>query len=144
MAHYFTDEDVSLIKVAGNIGSLSAEPVAIGTTRTGQNDTVVEYYVSSDGNTAYRKYASGWKEFYTIHNVTVIGIADVTLPDGFFSKILNVEILPHSGTENTTIYISKYYVTSTLSNIRFANVYYASSSNAGYNTGKAFVKVVGY
>ena len=39
------------------------EPVALNTTRTGQNDTVVEYYVSSDGNTWYRKWASGWKEF---------------------------------------------------------------------------------
>lgn len=41
---------------------LIASSVALNTTRTGQNDTVVEYYVSSDGNTWYRKWASGWVE----------------------------------------------------------------------------------
>lgn len=34
---------------------LIANPVALNTTRAGQNDTVIEYYVSSDGNTWYRK-----------------------------------------------------------------------------------------
>lgn len=38
------------------------EPVALNTIRTGQNDTVVEYKVWSDGKTWYRKWASGWKE----------------------------------------------------------------------------------
>jgi len=38
------------------------DPVSAGVTRTGQHDTVSEYYVSSDGNTWYRKWASGWKE----------------------------------------------------------------------------------
>ena len=62
MAHYITDKDGNLIKVAGNMGSLSAKPVALDTIRTGQNDTVVEYYMSSNGLTWYRKWASGWKE----------------------------------------------------------------------------------
>ena len=34
---------------------LIANPVALSTTRTGQNDTVIDYYMSSDGNTWYRK-----------------------------------------------------------------------------------------
>lgn len=41
---------------------LIANPVALNTTRTGQNDTVVDYYMSSDGNIWYRKWASGWIE----------------------------------------------------------------------------------
>lgn len=40
-----------------NSGTVSA-----GTTVTGKNDTVTEYYVSSDNKTWYRKWASGWKE----------------------------------------------------------------------------------
>lgn len=40
----------------------NALPVQSNTTRTGQNDTVVEYYMSSDNKTWYRKWASGWKE----------------------------------------------------------------------------------
>lgn len=46
----------------GTIGITPAQSVALNTTRTGQNDTVVEYYMSSDGKTWYRKWASGWKE----------------------------------------------------------------------------------
>ncbi len=38
------------------------DPVSAGVTRTGQHDTVSEYYMSSDGNTWYRIWASGWKE----------------------------------------------------------------------------------
>ena len=41
---------------------LVADKIALGTTLTNQNDTVIESYVSSDGNTWYRKWASGWKE----------------------------------------------------------------------------------
>lgn len=62
MALYEILNDGTPRKIAGNIASLSAESVALNTTRTGQNDTVVEYYMSSDGNTWYRKWASGWKE----------------------------------------------------------------------------------
>ncbi len=40
----------------------NALPVQSNTTRTNQNDTVVEYYMSSDNKTWYRKWASGWKE----------------------------------------------------------------------------------
>lgn len=41
---------------------LVAQPTEAGTTRQGQNDTVVEYWVSSDTKTWYRKWKSGWKE----------------------------------------------------------------------------------
>lgn len=43
-------------------GKLVADPITAGATLTHQNDTVIESYVSSDGNTWYRKWASGWKE----------------------------------------------------------------------------------
>ena len=58
MSVYITDSNGKLVKVAGG-GDLLAESVALNTTRTGQNDTVVEYYMSSDGKTWYRKWASG-------------------------------------------------------------------------------------
>lgn len=34
----------------------------LGSTKTGAGDRVIETYISSDGKTWYRKYASGWKE----------------------------------------------------------------------------------
>lgn len=42
--------------------NLPANTIEIGKHYTGQNDTVIESYVSSDGNTWYRIWASGWKE----------------------------------------------------------------------------------
>ena len=42
---------------------LTPTPVtASGVEITGQNDTVVDYWVASDGNTWYREWASGWIE----------------------------------------------------------------------------------
>ena len=61
MALYISDANGKLNKIAGNYG-VNALPVQPNTTRTSQNDTVVEYYMSSDNKTWYRKWASGWKE----------------------------------------------------------------------------------
>lgn len=44
------------------LGIKEQEQVTLNKTITNQNDTVIETYMSSDGNTWYRKYASGWKE----------------------------------------------------------------------------------
>lgn len=54
------DNIVSDVNLKQN--KLIANPVALNTTRAGQNDTVIEYYMSSDGSSWYRKWASGWKE----------------------------------------------------------------------------------
>lgn len=44
------------------LGIKEQEQIGLNKTITNQNDTVIETYVSSDGKTWYRKYASGWKE----------------------------------------------------------------------------------
>ena len=46
----------------GVVGIVPAQAPSLNTTKVGQNDTVVEYYVSSDATSWYRKWASGWKE----------------------------------------------------------------------------------
>lgn len=64
----------------GVIGIKQAQAVALNTTRTGQNDTVVEYYMSSDGNTWYRKWASGWKECGLINTTdTTASVQTITI-----------------------------------------------------------------
>lgn len=79
---------------SGVVGIVPAQAVALNTTRTGQNDTVVEYAVTDSGNTWYRKWASGWKEC----GGTVAGSANagdtITLPVTFstlnFTTIMTV------------------------------------------------------
>lgn len=102
MAVYKTNANKQLVKTAGNIAPLSADPVALNTTRTGQNDTVVEYYVGSEGKIFYRKWASGWKECgYVIRN-TSSGTTNVTLPIKFNeAPIVLVQDVGGGGTSDT-------------------------------------------
>lgn len=84
----------------GTIGITPAQAVATNTTRTGQNDTVVEYYMSSDGNTWYRKWASGWKEcgLHVVKTMTPpanganSGFGLITLPITFSNKLYQTQI----------------------------------------------------
>lgn len=56
------DIDNIVTELDGKQDKLTAQSVSLNTTRIGQNDTVIEYFVSSDATTWYRKWASGWKE----------------------------------------------------------------------------------
>ena len=77
---------------------LVADKIALGTTLTNQNDTVVESYVSSDGKTWYRKWASGWKEcgmeIQHSGSISGSGIASqyITLPIEFSNTVYTVEM----------------------------------------------------
>ena len=79
---------------------LISNPVALNTTRAGQNDTVIEHYMSSDGNTWYRKWASGWKEC-GLHvektmappaNGANTSFGNITLPIQFSNKLYQTQI----------------------------------------------------
>lgn len=65
-AGYKSDQVVDIDNIVTELNSkqakLTAQSVSLNTTRIGQNDTVIEYFVSSDATTWYRKWASGWKE----------------------------------------------------------------------------------
>lgn len=56
---YKSNELVNINNIVSDVNlkqdKLVANSVALNTTRAGQNDTVIEYYMSSDGNTWYRK-----------------------------------------------------------------------------------------
>ena len=69
------------VLIAG--GGLNAGTVSAGTTVSGVNDTVVEYWVASDGLTWYRKWASGWKECGGKTNTSSSNYKYVNLPITF-------------------------------------------------------------
>jgi hypothetical protein len=58
-AGYKPNQVVEMDNIASEMNlkqnKLISNPVALNTTRAGQNDTVIEHYMSSDGNTWYRK-----------------------------------------------------------------------------------------
>ena len=102
MALYEILEDGTPRKVAGNLKPLVANPVTLNTTRTGQNDTVVEYYVGSDTRIWYRKWASGWKECGYIIRDTTSGITTLTLPITFTNRpTVMVQDVGGAGTSDT-------------------------------------------
>lgn len=60
--------------------------VADGVAKTGAGDRVIERWISSDGQTWYEKYASGWKRCGGIINNTVTPQGSVTLPITFSNE----------------------------------------------------------
>jgi hypothetical protein len=86
-----------------------ANRVKPGVTNSFQNDAVVEYWVSSDGLTWYRKWSSGWKECGTTTSVGSVSGGnqvkkDITLPIAF-TKILSSQAhsIVGDGTGETAI-----------------------------------------
>ena len=71
---------------------LTPTPItASGVEVTGQNDTVVDYWVASDGNTWYREWASGWIEQggwfgYNQGSSTVNRVYEIFFPKPFANK----------------------------------------------------------
>lgn len=57
--------------------------VADGVARMGAGDRVVESFISSDGNTWYRKWASGWKECGLLGTTTKTSVETISLPIQF-------------------------------------------------------------
>ena len=49
-------------KADKNLSNVTYPSITAGSTTSGSGDRVVEQYLSSDGKTWYRKWASGWKE----------------------------------------------------------------------------------
>lgn len=74
------------VKSYGLIVHSYSEPITLGETKTLQNDTVIEYWVSSDGNTWYRKWASGWKECGGQITVINSGETTIALPITFINN----------------------------------------------------------
>ena len=49
-------------KANNDLANVTYPSITAGSTTSGSGDRVVEQYLSSDGKTWYRKWASGWKE----------------------------------------------------------------------------------
>ena len=116
---YKSNELVNINNIVSDVNlkqdKLVANSVALNTTRAGQNDTVIEYYMSSDGNTWYRKWASGWKECgitvlsngsgtcnlpLTFSNVSYIVVCTCSQPSGASDMVVRSTYIVSKGTSN--------------------------------------------
>ena len=71
-------------KANADLSNVTYPTKTLGSTTTGAGDRVIESYISSDGKTWYRKWASGWKECGMI----TTGVT-VTLPITFSNTNYN-------------------------------------------------------
>ena len=78
-----------------------------GITHYNQNDTVVEYWISDDGKTWYRRYGSGWKECGGVITNTVAGPSLVALPLEFVGSDYSVLLTIRWDSTSTTSYWDK-------------------------------------
>lgn len=85
-----------------NLSTVTYPIPTAGSTKTGAGDRVIETYVSSDGQTWYRKWASGWKECGIRYSNSSVGLGqsagnsvDITinLPVTFTNTNYSVSIL---------------------------------------------------
>lgn len=80
------------------------EIVADGASKTGAGDRVVETYMSSNGLTWYRKWASGWKECgMTNQTTSSSGSQKLTLPIGFTTQNVTVTYSANNSSSLVTI-----------------------------------------
>ena len=80
------------------------ENVADGVSKTGAGDRVVETYISSDGKTWYRKWASGWKECGVTVDTPNSELMTVTLPVTFTNTSYTVMRTNKSDSEEKPTY----------------------------------------
>lgn len=115
-----------------------------GSTTIGAGDRVIETYISSDGNTWYRKYASGWKECGTKIVGQSAGTTNVTFPIEFsvtpkvFVQSTTTTINDVAAKFNDVIRLSGIIKTSTNSGVE---IHTASSSGI---TGGYDIYAMGY
>jgi hypothetical protein len=91
-------------------GKLVADQITAGATLTNQNDTVVESYVSSDGKTWYRKWASGWKEcggYVTVKQNTEF-VIPVTFSTNLWTALATVVVTGGESMSSIIIQTLKY------------------------------------
>ena len=79
-------------KANKDLSNVTYPTITAGSTTTGSGDRVIEHYISSDGLTWYRKWASGWKECGVFVNAGTWGGTEIQLPVTFQNTNFNVSL----------------------------------------------------
>ena len=143
MALYISDASKNLKKISGNfvndprkanvnLSNVTYPVITTGSTTTGSGDRVVETYISSNGNTWYRKWASGWKEC-GLNLVSGSGKPIISLPITFSTTTYSAVITPEYSEQGNSFWWA--FITSkTRSTISLWNGYKnVEASGGGFN-----------
>jgi hypothetical protein len=91
-----------------NLSNVSVPKISLGSVSKGTADKVIERFVSSDGNTWYKKYASGWIEQGGIFTCQGTSSGQtVVFPLEFPNKALGIILTMANGSYNSTACIGK-------------------------------------
>ena len=103
--HYTKTETDNLVatKASSDLSNVTYPSISTGNTTTGSTDRVIQQYISSDGNTWYRLWASGWKEVGIYKYISGAGLGGssnvghgaghtITLPITFSTTTYNVQM----------------------------------------------------
>ena len=85
-------------KADKNLSNVTYPSITAGSTTSGSGDRVVEQYLSSDGKTWYRKWASGWKECGLVFDHSA-GTTNKILPISFNSSNFIITAVAWADTE---------------------------------------------
>lgn len=129
-AEFINSLEAIYTKIAGQF---SETTTSAGTTGTGANDTVVEYWKSADGTMWYRLWASGWVEQGGFIDRTVSANTTVTvsLPVEFSDG--NYTILRSFGSTGTGTAVYRSISTTARTTTTF-NIYVGSASDSANST----------
>ena len=98
-------------KANKDLSNVTYPSIIAGSTTSGSGDRVVEQYLSSDGKTWYRKWASGWKECGGIGSMVGGGSGDYTDVITFPVTFNNVPTAHLNLVYSLTIWDKPFYIT---------------------------------
>lgn len=105
--NYVNDFNNLSALIQGKQDKLVADRIVEQNTFTGENDTVVQYFVN--GSTWYRIWASGWKECgFSTGNIGASSGKTLTLPVTFSTVYYSVSYIPDAGRANVSSWIGGY------------------------------------
>lgn len=128
-------------KADKNLNNVTYPSIISGSTTTGSGDRVIEQYVSSDGKTWYRKWASGWKECGTVYTSSS-GYGTWNMPITFSSTNYVAVATIRTSESSTNSYMAQANPLSS-SSVRITKRY-ENGSNRGYAAEDASVYCCGY
>ena len=98
-------------KADRDLGNVTYPSIITGGTTFGSGDRVIEQYMSSDGKTWYRKWASGWKECGITDETQISNSTRrIILPIAFSNTNYTIVCTGHSGDYTT----AAVYITATI------------------------------
>lgn len=150
---YKSNEQVNIDEIATEVNlkadktlsNVSYPQNVAGSTTMGSGDRVVETYISSDGNTWYRKWASGWKECGVGNiKITINGWATYNLPLTFSNSNYTLLTEWFNGDENIDSNFGGFKIATKNINSFRAKIIYAGSGAGTMDRGYGMFYACGY